>query len=54
VTGIPDPLFFGIATAIASLVPAVGTLLVWLPAGLYLIATGHSRWGSRCSPGARS
>jgi len=46
VTGIPDPLFFGIATAIASLVPAVGTLLVWVPAGLYLLATGHSAMGA--------
>ena len=43
-TGVPQPLFLGIATAIASLVPAVGTLLVWVPAGLYLLATG--------SPGA--
>jgi predicted PurR-regulated permease PerM len=41
VTGVPEPLFFGIATAIASLVPAVGTLLVWVPAGIYLLATGH-------------
>jgi len=40
-TGLPDPLFFGIATALASLVPAVGTLLVWVPAGMYLVATGH-------------
>jgi predicted PurR-regulated permease PerM len=39
-TGVPQPLFLGIATAIASLVPAVGTLLVWVPAGLYLLATG--------------
>ena len=44
VTGVPRPLFLGIATAIASLVPAVGTLLVWVPAGLYLLAIG--------SPGA--
>jgi len=44
VTGVPQPLFLGIATAIASLVPAVGTLLVWVPAGLYLLAIG--------SPGA--
>ena len=44
VTGVPQPLFLGIATAIASLVPAVGTLLVGVPAGLYLLATG--------SPGA--
>ena len=43
-TGVPRPLFLGIAAAIASLVPAVGTLLVWVPAGLYLLAVG--------SPGA--
>jgi predicted PurR-regulated permease PerM len=43
-TGVPRPLFLGIVTAIASLVPAVGTLLVWVPAGLYLLAVG--------SPGA--
>ncbi len=41
VTGIPQPLFFGIATALTSLIPAVGTLLVWVPAGLYLFAIGH-------------
>jgi predicted PurR-regulated permease PerM len=40
-SGVPQPLFLGIATAIASLVPAVGTLLVWVPAGLYLLAAGH-------------
>lgn len=45
-TGVPDALFFGIATAIASLVPAVGTLLVWVPAGIYLIATGHPAMGA--------
>ncbi len=41
VTGVPDPAFFGALTAVASLVPAVGTLLVWIPAGIYLIASGH-------------
>ena len=41
ITGIPDPLFYGALTAVASLVPAVGTLLVWVPAGIVLIATGH-------------
>jgi predicted PurR-regulated permease PerM len=39
-TGVPRPLFLGIATALASLVPAIGTLLVWVPAGLYLLAVG--------------
>ena len=42
ITGVPKPVFLGIATAIASLVPAVGTLLVWVPASLYLFATGRA------------
>jgi len=41
VFGVPEPAFFGAATAVASLLPVVGTVLVWLPAGLYLIATGE-------------
>lgn len=41
ITGVPRPIFFGIATALASLIPAVGTLLVWVPAGLYLFASAH-------------
>lgn len=39
--GVPDPIFYGVATAVASLVPAIGTLLVWVPAGIVMIATGH-------------
>jgi predicted PurR-regulated permease PerM len=38
ISGLPQPIFFGIATALASLIPAVGTMLVWIPAGLYLFA----------------
>jgi predicted PurR-regulated permease PerM len=41
ITGVPKSVFLGIATALASVVPAVGTLLVWVPASLYLFATGH-------------
>jgi predicted PurR-regulated permease PerM len=41
ITGVPQPIFFGIATALASLIPAVGTMLIWVPAGLYLLASGH-------------
>ncbi len=41
ISGVPSPIFFGIATALASLIPAVGTMLVWIPAGLYLFATGQ-------------
>jgi predicted PurR-regulated permease PerM len=41
ITGVPQWLFFGAATAFASLLPGVGTLLVWVPAGIYLFVTGH-------------
>jgi predicted PurR-regulated permease PerM len=41
ISGVPQPAFFGAATAVASLLPGVGTLLVWVPVGLFLAATGH-------------
>lgn len=44
ITGVPQPIFFGVATALASLVPAVGTLVVWVPAGIYLFAMGSPAW----------
>jgi len=40
-SGVPEPVFFGAATAVASLIPAVGTLIVWVPAGVFLFVTGH-------------
>jgi predicted PurR-regulated permease PerM len=39
--GVPEPILFGAAAAVASLVPAVGAALVWLPAGIVLILVGH-------------
>jgi len=39
--GIEAPLLLGFATAVASLLPMVGTLLVWGPASLILLSTGH-------------
>lgn len=41
ICGVPEPIFFGMTTALASLIPAVGTMLVWIPAGIYLFATSH-------------
>jgi predicted PurR-regulated permease PerM len=41
ITGVPQAVFFGICTAFASLIPAVGTLLVWIPIGIYLFLSGH-------------
>ncbi len=45
ISRVPEPLFFGAATAVASLVPAVGTLLVWVPVGIALILAGHPTRG---------
>lgn len=45
ITGVPEAAFFGAVTAVASLVPGVGTMLVWVPAGIFLIATGHPGMG---------
>ncbi len=43
--GLREPIFFGAATAIASLIPAVGTMLIWVPAGIYLLVDGHPARG---------
>lgn len=36
-----SPILWGVVTAACSLIPLVGTALVWLPAGLFLVASGH-------------
>jgi predicted PurR-regulated permease PerM len=38
--GVPDAVVWAALTGIASLLPAVGTLLVWVPVGIYLLASG--------------
>ncbi len=38
-------LFWGSVMALTSLIPVVGTALVWLPAALYLMVTGDWGWG---------
>jgi predicted PurR-regulated permease PerM len=38
---LPSPVVFGVLTAIASLVPLVGTALVWVPAAVVLFAQGR-------------
>jgi predicted PurR-regulated permease PerM len=44
IVGLPDPLFWGTVTAFASILPVLGSALVWLPAVLVLLA--QSRYGS--------
>jgi predicted PurR-regulated permease PerM len=41
IVGLPYPLFFGALTTLCSPVPGVGTMLVWVPAGIVLILLGH-------------
>ena len=38
--GIPAPVLWGVVMAFLSLLPAVGSALIWLPVALYLLATG--------------
>jgi predicted PurR-regulated permease PerM len=40
VLGLPNPILWGALTALFSLVPVVGTALIWVPWTIYLIATG--------------
>jgi predicted PurR-regulated permease PerM len=45
VTGLPSPLLFGTVMAFGSLIPVVGTAMVWLPGALYLLFTGKTAAG---------
>ena len=42
---VPQAAFFGALTGVVSLVPAFGTMLVWLPAAVMLMSTGHTGAG---------
>ena len=51
--GLPDAVLWGLVMAVVSLVPVVGTSLIWLPAGVYLLAhheyyagVGMLLWGA--------
>lgn len=39
--GIPSSVLWGVVAAFLALLPVVGTAAVWVPAALYLLATGH-------------
>jgi predicted PurR-regulated permease PerM len=44
ISGLPSPIFFGALICVASLLPLVGTMMVWLPGALYLLFQGKT-WG---------
>jgi len=41
VLGLPSPLIWGTVMAFATLLPVIGTGLVWVPTAVYLLATGN-------------
>ncbi len=43
ITGIPAAVFFGVLIAFTSIIPVVGSWLVWIPAVIWLLIAGH--WG---------
>lgn len=45
VLGVPDAALWAVLMALASLLPAVGTGLVWVPVALFLLATGATWQG---------
>ncbi len=40
IAGVGSPAIWGLVTAILSLIPALGAVLVWLPVGIFLLLTG--------------
>ncbi len=43
--GLPSPLFFASLMFLCGMLPMMGTALVWLPGGLYLLLAGHVTQG---------
>lgn len=41
ITGVPNPLIWGIAMALFATIPVTGTGIIWLPAGIIMLLTGH-------------
>ncbi|MBA4196134.1 MAG: AI-2E family transporter [Chitinophaga sp.] len=45
IAGLKEPGFWGVITGFASVIPLVGTAIVWIPVAVYLLATGNSWQG---------
>lgn len=45
ITGLPQAGFWAIITGFSSIIPLLGTGLVWIPAGVYLLVAGHTWQG---------
>ncbi len=45
IAAVPEPGFWGVLTAFASVLPIIGSGLIWLPISLYLLLTGQTWQG---------
>ena len=45
IAGVPGAMMLGLLTFFSSVVPVVGTALIWLPAALWLFHQGSTGWG---------
>jgi predicted PurR-regulated permease PerM len=43
--GIPGAAFWGTITAVVSIIPAIGSAIIWVPMVIYLLVTGHTGAG---------
>lgn len=44
-TGVPGAFVWGVVMVVMSIIPAVGSFLVWMPAGIIMLVTGHTWQG---------
>lgn len=42
ITGLPEPAFWGVLTGFCSIIPIVGTGIIWVPAAVFFFATGQT------------
>ncbi len=52
ILGLPSPILWGVVMALFAMVPMVGAGIVWLPAAIFLLVTGHVGKASCCSRSA--
>ena len=46
IAGVPQPVTWGLLTAIGSFLPVIGTAAIWVPVGIFLIMTGRPWWAA--------
>jgi predicted PurR-regulated permease PerM len=44
IAGLDGPLLWGSVAAVFSLIPVIGTSVIWIPAAVYLLAAGRTGW----------